>query len=193
MDGSLSSVASSLPSETHGQRNPKIYGVGYGLIQKGNIISLSSRGISQATAPQSVNSKGYSYRRILGRGIVPFITKFRNYVIFEVIIIQMNYGYRERKETITLRLSQDKVVTELQHMPGWEWVSPGAIRKEFVFADFTGSVQFVGRTVHPANAMGHHPDIDIRYNRVLITLTTHDEGGVTAKDLELAQKLDLLE
>ncbi|WP_053958823.1 4a-hydroxytetrahydrobiopterin dehydratase [Sulfobacillus thermosulfidooxidans] len=90
-----------------------------------------------------------------------------------------------------MRLNAEQVVQQLQNMTGWEWIG-NAIRKEFVFRDFTQSVAFVNRMVEPANTMDHHPDVDIRYNRVQVTLTTHDEGGVTEKDLQLAKELDAL-
>ncbi|WP_028962191.1 4a-hydroxytetrahydrobiopterin dehydratase [Sulfobacillus thermosulfidooxidans] len=90
-----------------------------------------------------------------------------------------------------MRLSQEQVAQELQHMTGWQWIGD-AIRKEFIFRDFTQSVAFVDRMVEPANTMDHHPDVDIRYNRVQVTLTTHDQGGVTEKDLQLAKQLDAL-
>lgn len=90
-----------------------------------------------------------------------------------------------------MRLSQEQIVKSLGAMPGWQ-LSSNTIRKDFVFANFTESVSFVSRTVEPANTLDHHPDIDIRYNRVTITLSTHDEGGVTPKDLQLAQIIDTL-
>ena len=64
------------------------------------------------------------------------------------------------------------------------------IRKEFTFAEFRASMAFVNRVADLANAADHHPDIDIRYSRVLIALSTHSEGGITDKDFALAQQIE---
>jgi 4a-hydroxytetrahydrobiopterin dehydratase len=57
------------------------------------------------------------------------------------------------------------------------------------FKDFIEAIEFVNRLVNPAEAAGHHPDIAISYNKVKITLTTHDAGGLTEKDFDLAQEI----
>jgi len=68
-----------------------------------------------------------------------------------------------------------------------------AIRKQFTFNNFVEAVDFVNRIVKPAEAMQHHPDVLIHgYKNVTVTLTTHDEQKVTAKDHELAEKIDKL-
>ena len=64
--------------------------------------------------------------------------------------------------------------------------------RQFQFADFLGSIAFVNSVAQVAEAAGHHPDIDIRYNKVRLALTTHDAGGITAKDFDLAAKAGLL-
>ncbi len=61
-----------------------------------------------------------------------------------------------------------------------------------MFKDFVKSMRFVNRVATRAESMNHHPDISIRYNRVQLTLTTHDEGGLTMKDFMLARKIDRL-
>jgi len=60
------------------------------------------------------------------------------------------------------------------------------------FADFITAIAFVNQLVEPAEAANHHPDLEISYNKVTITLSTHDEGGLTAKDFDLAAKIDQL-
>ena len=71
------------------------------------------------------------------------------------------------------------------------WVHDGdTLRKEFTFTGFGAAVAFVDRLVAPANEARHHPDLEIRYNRVGVTLSTHDEGGVTDKDIALARAID---
>ena len=61
-----------------------------------------------------------------------------------------------------------------------------AIKVEFEFADFSEAMGFVTRVGLAAEKMDHHPDIDIRWNKVLLVLSTHSEGGITKKDLDLA-------
>lgn len=66
------------------------------------------------------------------------------------------------------------------------------IRRTFEFADFKAAMQFVNRVAKLAERAGHHPDIDIRWNQVTLTLSTHSEGGLTAKDFSLAGRIDAL-
>ncbi len=76
----------------------------------------------------------------------------------------------------------------LAHLPAWKRADR-AIHAEYRFPDFPAAIAFVNRVAELAEAAWHHPDIDIRWNRVLLTLTTHDEGGVTEKDIALAQHI----
>jgi 4a-hydroxytetrahydrobiopterin dehydratase len=72
-----------------------------------------------------------------------------------------------------------------------EWsVADGQITRTFEFADFNESMGFVTRVAMEAEKANHHPDIDIRWNKVTLTLSTHSEGGLTEKDLELAGTAD---
>lgn len=73
-----------------------------------------------------------------------------------------------------------------------DWSRKGeTIMKTFKFRGFPESVAFVQRLVEPAEARDHHPDIDVRYNKVTITLSTHDSGGLTATDFALAKEIEL--
>ena len=72
---------------------------------------------------------------------------------------------------------------------GWTLVDD-TLRKEFAFKGFTAAVAFVQRLVAPANEARHHPDLEIHYNRVIVSLTTHDAGGVTDEDLALASVIE---
>ena len=72
---------------------------------------------------------------------------------------------------------------------GWERVE-GEIAKTFTFTDFNQAMGFVTRVALEAEKADHHPDIDVRWNKVTLTLSTHSEGGLTAKDLILADKVD---
>lgn len=86
-------------------------------------------------------------------------------------------------------LSDIEIQRQLGTLKGW--VRRGdAITRTFTFPGFPAAVAFVQRLVAPAEAMGHHPDVDLRYDRVIITLSTHDAGGITANDLALAREID---
>jgi len=88
-----------------------------------------------------------------------------------------------------LRLKKGRIKAELSKMGGWK-LQGKQIGKLFVFEDFLQSIRFVNRVAKLAEAMNHHPDIAIEYNRVRLTLTTHDEGGLTMKDFRLARQIN---
>jgi 4a-hydroxytetrahydrobiopterin dehydratase len=83
------------------------------------------------------------------------------------------------------RVAEEEVVAALTGLPGWE-LRDDAITKTFTFADFARAVDFVNAVAVMAEDARHHPDIDIRYNKVRLQLTTHDAGGLTHADLDLA-------
>ncbi len=87
------------------------------------------------------------------------------------------------------RLSDADITQRLAGLPGWERRGE-AISRTFTFAAFPDAVAFVQRLVAPAEGLEHHPDLDVRYNRVVVTLSTHDQGGLTALDFELAALVD---
>jgi len=64
------------------------------------------------------------------------------------------------------------------------------LTKDFEFESFRDSIVFVNRIATLADGMNHHPDIDVRYAKVTVTVTTHDAGGITEKDLDLAEQID---
>jgi 4a-hydroxytetrahydrobiopterin dehydratase len=71
------------------------------------------------------------------------------------------------------------------------WTSRGeAIRKDFSFPGFRAAIAFVNRVAERAEAARHHPDIEIHYNHVQISLSTHDAGGVTERDVAAAAEID---
>jgi 4a-hydroxytetrahydrobiopterin dehydratase len=88
-------------------------------------------------------------------------------------------------------LGDSEIEARLAELPGWER-SGEAIAKEFDRGDFVGSVKFVDSLVEPAEAMSHHPDLEISWATVKVTLSSHSEGGLTAADFELAAKIDAL-
>lgn len=88
-------------------------------------------------------------------------------------------------------LTPDKVTAAMSLVKDWK--KQGAeIRRTFQFKDFEASMQFVNKVARAAEAMNHHPDIDIRWNKVTLALSTHSEGGLTEKDFQLAQQIDQL-
>jgi 4a-hydroxytetrahydrobiopterin dehydratase len=86
-------------------------------------------------------------------------------------------------------LGDDEIEAKLAGLGGWER-SGEAIVKAFKRGDFVGSVKFVDALAAPAEAMGHHPDLQISWDTVAVTISTHSEGGLTAADFELAGQID---
>jgi len=76
-------------------------------------------------------------------------------------------------------------------VPAWQ-VEAGELVRTFQFKDFRAALRFVNQLAELAEEAGHHPDIDIRYNRVRLALVTHDAGGPTSKDFDLAARTDKL-
>ena len=88
------------------------------------------------------------------------------------------------------KLSQDRIQENLKSMPGWE-LKTDEITRLYKFKDFVDSMSFVNRVAQLAEEADHHPDILIRYNKVVLTLSTHSAGGLTQKDFQLAKQIDL--
>jgi 4a-hydroxytetrahydrobiopterin dehydratase len=89
------------------------------------------------------------------------------------------------------KLTDTEISAGFKALAGWK-PAAGAITKEFKFADFSAAFGFMARVALAAEKMDHHPDWTNVYNRVEIKLSTHDAGGVTALDLELAKKIEAL-
>jgi 4a-hydroxytetrahydrobiopterin dehydratase len=87
------------------------------------------------------------------------------------------------------RLSDLEIQRALGSLPGWSRRGD-VLTKTFSFPRFTDGVDFVVRIAQLAEAANHHPDIDIRYTKVTVTLSTHDAGGITVNDLELAKAIE---
>jgi 4a-hydroxytetrahydrobiopterin dehydratase len=86
------------------------------------------------------------------------------------------------------RLDDTAVAEGLQRLPGWERRG-NQIAKTFVREDFTHAMVFVNEVASAAEAAGHHPDIDIRWNTVTLALSSHAEGGLTDRDFQLAARI----
>ena len=87
------------------------------------------------------------------------------------------------------RLSDEEARTRLSSLKGWEIEGDG-LRKQYTLDTFPAAIAFVGRVAELAEAADHHPDILIEYRKVTLTLTTHDEGGLSARDFSLAARID---
>ena len=88
-------------------------------------------------------------------------------------------------------LQQSEIETRLRALPAWR-IEGGELTRTFTFKDFRAALAFVNQAGDLAEEAGHHPDIDIRYNKVRLGLVTHDAGGLTSKDFELASAVDKL-
>jgi len=88
-------------------------------------------------------------------------------------------------------LTDDEIQSRLEQLEGWDR-DGDALRKEFKFNDFQGSIDFVNRITPAAEEMNHHPDLAISWNRVTVSLSTHSQGGITENDFELASRIDPL-
>jgi 4a-hydroxytetrahydrobiopterin dehydratase len=88
------------------------------------------------------------------------------------------------------KLDEQQLREVLAGLPKWR-LDGGKLVRDWVFADFIAAMVFVNRIAEIAESAGHHPDIDIRYNKVRLGLVTHDAGGITQRDAQMAAKLDL--
>ena len=87
------------------------------------------------------------------------------------------------------KISKEELDRALRELPGWI-VEGDSIRKTYKHGSFAETIVFVNAVAHLAELANHHPDIDIRYTNVTLTLTTHDQGGLTDKDVNLARRIE---
>ena len=93
-------------------------------------------------------------------------------------------------EGMTQLLTAAEITDQLKNLPDWRTVDDGkAIAATFKFADFKTALHFVNQVGDEAEELNHHPDVDIRWNKVILTLSTHSEGGLTQRDFELAPRI----
>ena len=88
------------------------------------------------------------------------------------------------------RLPEPTIEAFVRSHPGWR-LEQGELRKTYDFKTFTDSMRFVNVIAELAEKENHHPDIDIRYSKVTIALSTHSAGGITEKDIALARAIDI--
>jgi 4a-hydroxytetrahydrobiopterin dehydratase len=87
------------------------------------------------------------------------------------------------------RLSDISIQRELGNLPGWSRRGD-VITKTFQFREFLTGIDFVVAVAKAADAADHHPDIDIRYTKVICSLSTHSAGGITQQDLDMAKQIE---
>lgn len=117
----------------------------------------------------------------LERGFFARLLGMRDTTLQEVSVTEQALG----------KLSEDQILAQLEQFPEWAELN-GQIQRTFQFDDFDQSIAFVGRVAEYAEQVQHHPDILIRYNKVTLTISTHDAGGITHKDFELARTADAM-
>lgn len=87
------------------------------------------------------------------------------------------------------KLSDLEIQRALASLPGWSRRGD-TLTKTYTFEKFADGIAFVGRAATIADEMDHHPDIDIRYTKILMSLSTHDAGGITQSDLTLGERIE---
>jgi len=91
-----------------------------------------------------------------------------------------------------MKLTPTQLEMEMREAPDWKMNSNGEIEKTFTMTGFPQSLLFVNSVGLLAESKNHHPDILIQWNKVRLSLSTHDAGGLTAKDFELAKLINTL-
>jgi 4a-hydroxytetrahydrobiopterin dehydratase len=88
-------------------------------------------------------------------------------------------------------LTPESVEESLRSLPQWKLEGQEIVRR-YKFSDFAAAMVFVNRVAEKAETAQHHPDIDIRYNQVRLALVSHDQGGITERDIKMAGTIDAL-
>jgi 4a-hydroxytetrahydrobiopterin dehydratase len=89
------------------------------------------------------------------------------------------------------KLSEQEIQRKLKSLDGWKSTS-GGIQKQYVLGTFLSAMNLVNRVADLAEEASHHPDIFISYDKVTFTLITHDAGGITEKDFDLAERIEAI-
>ncbi len=87
------------------------------------------------------------------------------------------------------KLNDESIVGWLRDRPGWKR-DGNYLRKDFSFPTFRNTIVFVNRVASIADDLNHHPDIDIRYDKVRLSITTHEAKGITQKDIDFADRVE---
>jgi 4a-hydroxytetrahydrobiopterin dehydratase len=89
------------------------------------------------------------------------------------------------------KLSEAELREAIQELPGWV-DQDGKLTKTFTHSSFPEAIVFVNAVAHIAELANHHPDIDVRYSNITLSLVTHDEGGITPRDVALARQVEAI-
>jgi 4a-hydroxytetrahydrobiopterin dehydratase len=89
------------------------------------------------------------------------------------------------------KLSEPELREAIQELPGWV-DQDGKLTKTFTHSSFPEAIVFVNAVAHIAELANHHPDIDVRYSNITLSLVTHDEGGITPRDVALARQVEAI-
>jgi 4a-hydroxytetrahydrobiopterin dehydratase len=89
------------------------------------------------------------------------------------------------------KLSESEIREATQELPGWV-DQDGKLTKTFTHSSFPEAIVFVNAVAHIAELANHHPDIDVRYSNITLSLMTHDEGGITPRDVALARQVEAI-
>jgi len=95
-------------------------------------------------------------------------------------------------EVGAIPLTHDEAQSQMSGLKDWRLEGALCITKQFIFKDFVAAMEFVNSIARIAEEQGHHPDIEISYNKVLVSLTTHSINGLTVNDFILAAKIDAI-
>lgn len=87
------------------------------------------------------------------------------------------------------KLSREEIEKRLSTIPGWE-VKEASLTKRFAFSNFVEALEFVNQAGEIAETADHHPDLKLGWGYAEFAITTHDRGGITAMDFDLASKID---
>jgi 4a-hydroxytetrahydrobiopterin dehydratase len=112
-------------------------------------------------------------------------------IIASLLLVYASPVWANERPNPQARLTEAEISQQLQNLPGWT-IEEQQLRRTYSFKNFVEAINFVNRLVEPAETTGHHPDISISYNQVTISLTTHDLGGLTQKDFDLAKIISQL-
>jgi 4a-hydroxytetrahydrobiopterin dehydratase len=88
-------------------------------------------------------------------------------------------------------MSDSEIRDAIQDLPGWVH-QDGKLIRTFTHSSFPEAIVFVNAVAHIAELANHHPDIDVRYSNITLALVTHDEGGITHKDVAVAKQVELI-
>ena len=105
-----------------------------------------------------------------------------------LLAMAISLGFPNLAYANAVPLSQSEIERQIKTVPQWQQEGQ-TITRTFEFKNFVEAIAFVEQLVEPAETAKHHPDLAISYNKVTVSLTSHDAGGLTAKDFELAQTI----